>query len=157
MKSICEITESPEETEALAAEFARQLLKQGETDAFLALYGDLGAGKTAFIRGLASVLTPDAAVCSPTYTVVNEYEGNGVRLCHFDMYRIASEDDLYSIGFYEYQDCVMAVEWSEHIPFALPDHYYRIEIRKTAAEGEIVDCNKRMVKIEETNNEDSGN
>lgn len=157
MKPICEITESTEETEALAAEFARYLRKQGETDAFLALYGDLGAGKTAFIRGLASVLTPTAAVCSPTYTVVNEYEENGVRLCHFDMYRIASEEDLYSIGFFEYQDCVMAVEWSEHIPFALPNHYYRIEIRKTAADDLTYSCGKRTITIEEICNEDSGN
>ncbi len=125
------VSESTGETERFAASFAQHLIREGEGDAFLALYGDLGAGKTAFVRGLASVAAPGARVKSPTYTIVNEYVGeNGSRLCHFDMYRITGEDDLYSIGFYDYTDCMIAVEWSENVPDALPDRYYRVSIRK---------------------------
>ena len=130
------LTDSASETERAATAFAGELLNAGEGDAFLALYGDLGAGKTAFVRGLASVITPGAAVRSPTYTVVNEYKGsNGNKLCHFDMYRITDEDDLYSIGFYDYENCMIAVEWSENIPYALPDRYYKITIEKTGEES----------------------
>ena len=141
------LTESAEETERAAAAFAEELLTGGEDDAFLALYGDLGAGKTAFVRGLASVVAPGAAVRSPTYTVVNEYKGkNGKKLCHFDMYRITGEDDLYSIGFYDYENCMIAVEWSENIPYALPDRYYRVTIEKTGEES-------RKITIEKTGGE----
>ncbi len=147
MLPISKITHSPEETEQLAAELGAYLLTLGKIDAFLALYGDLGAGKTAFVRGLASVIAPGAAVSSPTFAIVNEYSGeNNIKLCHFDMYRITSEDDLYSIGFFDYEDCVMAVEWSENIPFALPDRYYRVEIRK-ATDGQAVD--ERIITVEE--------
>ncbi len=128
------------ETELVGAELGKYLLLNNEKNAFIAMYGDLGAGKTAFVRGLASVIARGANVCSPTYTVVNEYYGEGVRLCHFDMYRIESDDDLYSIGFYDYDDCIMAVEWSEKIPFALPDEYIRLDIAKL---GE----NERMIEL----------
>ena len=116
---------SPEETGALGAALAH-LLKKGD---FVALYGDLGAGKTAFVRGMASVLTPDAAPHSPTYTIVNVYRG-AVPLYHFDMYRIKDDDDLYSTGFYDYDDGIIAAEWCENIPFALPGRYYRVTITK---------------------------
>ena len=130
------LTRSASETERAAAAFAGELLSTGEDDAFLALYGDLGAGKTAFVRGIASVIAPGAAVRSPTYTVVNEYKGRtGKKLCHFDMYRITGEDDLYSIGFYDYENCMIAVEWSENIPFALPERYYQVTIEKTGEES----------------------
>ena len=142
-------TSCVELTEALAAEFARDLAKRGERDAFLAMYGDLGAGKTAFVRGLASVLAPGARVCSPTFALVNEYRGKDYTLCHFDMYRITSEDDLYSIGFYDYADCIIVTEWSENIPYALPNHYYRIEITKPEREDTEGDNQKRMIVIEE--------
>lgn len=127
------ISASPAETEVFGRELGEYLLACNNTDAFLAMYGDLGAGKTAFIRGLASVITPSAHVCSPTYTIVNEYCDNGRLLCHFDMYRIESDDDLYSVGFYDYENCLIAAEWCEKIPFALPDRYYEIRIEK---EGE---------------------
>lgn len=133
---------SASDTEAAGKALGDYLLSSGQCSAFIAMYGDLGAGKTAFVRGLAESLTPGAPVCSPTYTVVNEYHGkNGRRLCHFDMYRIEDDDDLYSIGFYDYSDCVMAVEWCEKIPFALPDVYFRVTVRKT---GE----NDRKIMIE---------
>lgn len=132
------ISHSEAETESIGEKFAKDL----PDGTVIAMYGDLGAGKTAFVRGLAEVLTPGAPVCSPTYTVVNEYRGkSGRRLCHFDMYRIADDDDLYSIGFYDYSGCIMAAEWCEKIPFALPDDYFRVTIRKT---GE----NDRKITIE---------
>ena len=71
----------------------------------------------------------------PSYTIVNEYRGEPVDLCHFDMYRISGEDDLYSIGFYDYSDCVMAIEWSERIPYALPPFYYKVEFAPYSGDG----------------------
>ena len=119
------VTDSPEATERVGAMLADKL-KRGD---FVALYGDLGAGKTAFVRGMAKVLTPDANPHSPTYTIVYVYDGK-VPLYHFDMYRIKDDDDLYSTGFYDYDDGIIAAEWCENIPFALPDSYIRAEIRK---------------------------
>lgn len=135
-------SESVTETENIGRELGSYLLKTGRKNAFIAMYGDLGAGKTAFVRGLASAVTPGAHVCSPTYTVVNEYRGNGNTLCHFDMYRIDGDDDLYSIGFYDYENCMIAAEWCEKIPFALPDTYIKLTIEKA---GE----NSRRVSAEE--------
>ncbi|MBR5514601.1 MAG: tRNA (adenosine(37)-N6)-threonylcarbamoyltransferase complex ATPase subunit type 1 TsaE [Clostridia bacterium] len=130
---------SPDETEKIAFEFAKNL----KNNDFIAMYGDLGAGKTAFTRGLCSCLTPDEYVSSPTYTIVNEYIGDSFRVCHFDMYRIADEDDLYSIGFYDYTDCIMICEWCENIESSIPDNYYKVTITKTDNE------NIRNITIEE--------
>ena len=128
MKIFEKTTLSADETELVGAELARYILEKNEN--FVALYGDLGAGKTAFTRGFASVVAPDAAVCSPTYTIVNEYDGE-VPLYHFDMYRIEDEDALESIGFYDYFGRgVIITEWSENIPFALPQRYVRVTIEK---------------------------
>ena len=122
------ITACADDTELVGAELAKYVLANGCD--FVALYGDLGAGKTAFTRGFASVIAPDAEVCSPTYTIVNEYEGR-VPLFHFDMYRIEDEDSLESIGFYDYlARGVIITEWSENIPFALPERYIKVEILK---------------------------
>lgn len=87
-------TNSPEETIEAARKFAKEL-KPGD---FLAFYGDLGSGKTAFISGLAKELCPGARVSSPTYAIVNEYRGNP-DIYHFDMYRITDDDSLYAVGF----------------------------------------------------------
>jgi len=133
-------TETVAETEEIGRALGEMLLATGNDAAFLALYGDLGAGKTAFVRGLASVITPGAAVCSPTYTIVNEYRGAGRLLCHFDMYRIESEEDLYSVGFYDY-DGMIAAEWCEKTPFALPPAYFKITIEKQGEE-------RRRIRIE---------
>ncbi len=122
------ITACADETELVGAEVAEYIKTHGFD--FVALYGDLGAGKTAFTRGFASVISPGAEVCSPTYTIVNEYEG-AKPLYHFDMYRIEDEDSLESIGFYDYfRRGVIITEWSENIPFALPERYVRVEILK---------------------------
>ena len=134
------VTASVNETERLGTELGAHLLEKGE--GFVAMYGDLGAGKTAFVRGLASVIAPSAHVCSPTYNIVNEYHGGKALLCHFDMYRIESDDDLYSVGFYDYENCIIVAEWCEKTPFALPDTYVKVEIIKL---GE----NERSITISE--------
>lgn len=138
------------DTEAAGKKLASELIRCGKTDAFIAMYGDLGAGKTAFVRGLASVIAPEAHVCSPTYNLVNEYRGKDLTLCHFDMYRITSDDDLYSIGFYDYKNCIIAAEWCENIEYALPERYVRAEITKT---GE----NSRLISIREYENDNTCN
>lgn len=124
-------TASPAETEAIGAELARKLLENESLPRYVALYGDLGVGKTAFVRGVASVLAPGAAVRSPTFALVHEYRGTPP-LFHFDMYRITGEDDLYSIGYDDYltRGGVILVEWSENIPYALPDLFLRVTIQK---------------------------
>lgn len=110
-------------------------LKPGD---FVAMYGDLGAGKTSFVRGVARIIAPDCFVSSPTYAIVNEYgEGSG-RLCHFDMYRIDGEDDLESIGFSDYTDCIVIAEWCEKIPFALPRKRYEVHISRVADDDRMI-------------------
>ncbi|MDD5864801.1 MAG: tRNA (adenosine(37)-N6)-threonylcarbamoyltransferase complex ATPase subunit type 1 TsaE [Firmicutes bacterium] len=111
------ITTSPEETEALGAAVGK-ILPAGTV---LAYRGDLGAGKTAFTRGLARGLGCRETVTSPTYTIVNEYLGGRLPLFHFDMYRLSSADDLFDIGWEDYldRDGVCAVEWSENVAEAM--------------------------------------
>ncbi len=125
-------TVKAEETEALGAELAKAITQHPELPRFVALYGDLGVGKTAFVRGFTSVVAPRAGVRSPTFALVNEYRAEPLSVFHFDMYRIADEDDLVSIGFYDYleRDGICLVEWSENIPDSLPDHYIRVTIKK---------------------------
>ena len=113
------ITNAPEETEALGERLGK-ILTPGT---ILAYRGDLGAGKTAFTRGLARGLGCTQQVTSPTYTIVNEYLGGRLPLFHFDMYRLRSSDDLFDIGWDDYLDrCgVCAVEWSENVADAMED------------------------------------
>ena len=128
-------TSNVSETEAVGASLAKRILSDPSLPPFVALYGDLGVGKTAFVRGFASVIAPAALVRSPTFALVNEYRGKEQQLFHFDMYRIESEDDLDSIGFYDYLDRrgICLVEWSERIPYALPDDLLRVTIEKDDA------------------------
>ncbi len=120
------------ETEACGAELARQMRENLSIPPFVALYGDLGVGKTAFVRGFVSELSPRSAVRSPTFSLVNEYRAEPRPIFHFDMYRISDEDDLISIGFYDYPERhgICLVEWSENIPYALPDSYVRVTLIK---------------------------
>ena len=113
------ISNSPAETEAIGAALGK-ILTPG---AIVAYRGDLGAGKTAFTRGLARGLGYAEAVTSPTYTIVNEYLGGRLPLFHFDMYRLRSSDDLWGIGWDDYLDRggVCAVEWSENVADAMED------------------------------------
>ena len=113
------ITHSPAETESVGMALGRKL----QPGTVLAYTGDLGAGKTAFTRGLARGLGATDLVTSPTYTIVNEYLGGRMPLFHFDMYRLGSEDELFDIGWEDYLDrCgVCAVEWSENVWGAMED------------------------------------
>lgn len=125
-------------TENIGRELAEAILTDTSLPRFVAMYGDLGVGKTSFVRGFASTLAPQATVKSPTFALVNEYRcienPCGIkRICHFDMYRITDEDDLYSVGFYDYlrPDSLCIAEWCEMIPYALPKSYVKVEIEKT--------------------------
>lgn len=129
------ITLSPDGTETIGAELAEEILANTALPRFVALFGDLGVGKTAFVRGFTSAIAPGARVKSPTFALVNEYRGQTLSVFHFDMYRIEDEDELYSIGFYDYADRrgVCLTEWSENIEYALPEQYIRVEISKNDA------------------------
>lgn len=120
------ITHSLAETESLASRLASKL-KGGEVIAFT---GSLGAGKTAFTRGLMKELGNEDEVSSPTFALVNEYSGK-FKVYHFDMYRVESWEDLYSTGFFDYigTDAVLVIEWSENIETALPNDVIKIDIK----------------------------
>ena len=125
-------TNSPAETEAIGAALGK-ILNPGTV---LAYRGDLGAGKTAFTRGLARGLGCTDIVTSPTYTIVNEYLGGRLPLFHFDMYRLRSSDDLFDIGWDDYLDRngICAVEWSENVDDAMENAVY-ITIEKLGEES----------------------
>ena len=113
------VSHSEAETEALGRRLAAAL----SPGAVVACRGGLGMGKTAFTRGLARGLGYEGRVTSPTFTIVNEYEGGGLPLFHFDMYRLEDAGDLFDIGWEDYLDRggVCAVEWSERVEEALPE------------------------------------
>ena len=134
---INELTLCSAETENVGRRLAEIISGDDSFPRFVAMYGDLGVGKTAFVRGFCSELCRGVSVKSPTFALVNEYKcletvGGVKRVYHFDMYRIADEDDLYSIGFYDYlrPDAICIAEWCELIPYALPDSYIKVEIEK---------------------------
>lgn len=121
------ITKSEAETIQVGVAFGATL----SPGTIVAMYGDLGAGKTAFIRGLAQGLKLNVRVSSPTFTIVNEYLGR-IPLFHFDMYRLKSADELFDIGWDDYleRDGVCAVEWSENVEDAFPSETIRVKIDK---------------------------
>ena len=125
-------TNSPAETEAVGEKLAKALTP----GTVIAYRGDLGAGKTAFTRGLARGLGCDDMVTSPTYTIVNEYLSGRMPLFHFDMYRLGSAEDLWDIGWEDYLDRggVCAVEWSENVEEAL-ESFILVNIEKTGEES----------------------
>ena len=94
-------------------------------------FGDLGAGKTVFIRGMAEILSPGSRVVSPTFSIVKEYDRGKRLFLHYDMYRITGEDDLESIGFFDIGDAVIAVEWGSNVEEYLPKLHWNVTIRKT--------------------------
>lgn len=130
---------SKQETEALGREMAQSLFP----GAVLAFFGDLGAGKTALIQGIAAGLGVGESVTSPTFTIVNEYHSGVLPLFHFDLYRLGGEEDLYEIGWEDYlsRGGVCAVEWSERAPDLFAD-CIRISIEKGEKEQD------RIITIE---------
>ncbi len=132
------ITKNEQETEALGAEFAKNL----PGGSVIAMYGDLGAGKTAFVRGMAKGLGLTCRVTSPTFTIVNEYLGDR-ELIHFDMYRLQSADELFDIGWEDYlsRGAICAVEWSENVQDAFTGSEITLTIEK-------LDESTRKISIE---------
>ena len=133
---------SESETENIAYNIASKI-KRGD---IIALFGGLGAGKTAFTRGLARFFAPDSRVSSPTFALVNQYE----HIFHFDMYRISGEEDLLSIGFFDYlaQNNIIIIEWFDKIQEFFDEHTVEIEIIKCAENaGPGVPQNKREIKF----------
>ncbi len=133
-------THGPEETRALGARLSQKL----GPGAVVAFTGDLGAGKTAFTAGMAEGLGVTDRVTSPTFTLVNEYEGGRLPLFHFDLYRLGGADELFEIGWEDYlaRGGVCAVEWSENAPGAIEPGAVRVSLRRGARE------NERVIRIE---------
>lgn len=121
------LTHTPEETELVGQTLAKTLAP----GSVVALYGDLGAGKTALVRGMARGLGSKDRVTSPTFTIVNEYGGN-LELFHFDMYRLKSSDELFDIGWEDYlaRGGVCVVEWSENVSDAFDGTEVKVTIDK---------------------------
>ena len=134
------VTHSREETEYLGAQLADALTG----GAVVAFTGGLGAGKTAFVSGMARALGIEDRVTSPTFTIVNEFEGGRLPLFHFDMYRLGSADELFHIGWEDYlaRGGVCAVEWSENVAEAIEDDAVRVSIVRGAGD------NDRIITIE---------
>lgn len=127
------ISNSYEETLAIASDFAKEC-KKGTVIGFI---GGLGMGKTAFTTGFVKGLGISADVSSPTFAICNDYIGNDCRVYHFDMYRVDNWDDLYSTGFFDYldSDAYILAEWSENVFGALPDDAIIIEFERTSNES----------------------
>lgn len=140
------ISNSVDETKKIAAELAKKL-SAGDV---LCMYGDLGAGKTAFVQGLAAGLGITEPITSPTFTIVNEYYGS-LPLYHFDVYRISDSDEMYEVGYeeYIYGDGVSVIEWAELIDDILPKKRYNVTISKNLAE----DADYRKIEVQK--NEDT--
>lgn len=136
------ISDSESSTEQLGERLAKTI----DRGCIIALFGDLGAGKTAFTRGLARGFGSRERVSSPTYTVVNEYPTDNVRICHFDMYRLSGSEALYDIGWEDYISdprAVCVVEWSERIADSIPGDAITVRISKCENAP-----NKRIIEIE---------
>ncbi len=133
------LSSSAEETEKIGSLLA-QNLKGNEV---IALYGEMGAGKTTFVRGMAEQLGIKDSVSSPTFSIINEYDCAKFKVYHFDMYRVTNWDSLESTGFFDYLDTgVMIIEWSENIENALPKDIIKVTIQKESDE------NRRKIEIE---------
>lgn len=130
------LTHSPDETEALGRALGEALCSRER--AFVAFFGELGVGKTAFTRGIAAAVGYTKPVKSPTYTILNEYRGGKRDLFHFDLYRIEDEDDLWSVGFWDRLDesGIVICEWSERIPGVIPDDAVRVTIARGDADDD---------------------
>ena len=125
-------THSEQETEAAGESLAKNLPE----GAVVALYGGLGAGKTAFVRGMARGLGLTDRVSSPTFTIVNEYLGGERPLFHFDMYRLGGPEELFGVGWDDYltRGGVIAVEWSENVEAAFEGTELRVRLTRLGDE-----------------------
>lgn len=143
------VTKSAAETAEVAYNLGIKIL----SGAVIAFAGDLGAGKTTFIKGLARGLGYLGEVSSPTFAIVHEYVGGRLPLYHFDMYRVDGWESLYSTGFFDYMETesVLAVEWSENIENALPDDLITVDIKRGNDDNEriITISSRGEVKIED--------
>lgn len=130
------------ESVMMTEEYGRRLASDLNSGMVVALFGGMGMGKTALVRGIAVGLGLSAEVSSPTFALVHDYGGNPP-LVHFDMYRVTSWEDLYSTGFFDYLDAgaILVVEWSENIESALPEDSIRIRLTR-------VDDTVRMIERE---------
>lgn len=135
------ITKTDLETEKIGEALAEEIEKENKKFVCVTLDGDLGAGKTAFVRGMARILSPGSRVCSPTYAIVNDYHRGKKPFLHYDMYRVEGEDDLISIGFFDVEEGIMAIEWSEKIGEFLPADRCRVTIEKLSD-------TERRIKVE---------
>lgn len=136
MKPTVTISHSAAETEAVGEALCRALLASGARRAYVALYGEMGVGKTAFARGFGRALGI-SSVKSPTYTVVSEHRGEPLPLFHFDFYRLTDEDDLYTVGYDDYlrRDGYILTEWSERMPAVIPPDAVIVQIGRTDTEN----------------------
>ncbi len=136
MKPTVTISHSAAETEAVGEALCRALLASGARRAYVALYGEMGVGKTAFARGFGRALGI-TSVKSPTYTVVSEHRGEPLPLFHFDFYRLTDEDDLYTVGYDDYlrRDGYILTEWSERMPAVIPPDAVIVQIGRTDTEN----------------------
>ena len=136
-------TKNAEET----MEFAKELAKNVDKPSIFVLSGDLGAGKTTFTKGFALGLGINSVVTSPTFTIMNEYQGKNFNLCHFDMYRLGGLEEAYMLGFEEYFDnknlkTVNLVEWAENVPGLIFKPYFKVSFKK-------INDNSREITVEE--------
>ena len=137
MRKRAQMQEFFSDSELKTKEFAKKLASHLVQGSFLAVYGELGAGKTAFVQGLAEGLGVRESVVSPTYTILRVYESGRLPLYHFDIYRVEDEDELYETGFGEYAvgDGICVCEWADLIPEALPAPRLDISIVRTGDAG----------------------
>ena len=140
-------THTPEETRQVGIQLAQLYASGSPLPTFIAMYGDLGVGKTAFVSGFAEILAPGKQVKSPSFSLVNEYRTKGhTPLFHFDMYRIDNEDELYAIGYDDYLDAgICLCEWSEHILDSLPPYRLEVCISKVPEDVDIRNITMKIV------------
>jgi tRNA threonylcarbamoyladenosine biosynthesis protein TsaE len=142
------VTNSEDETTQLGAEFSQIFLKAGDV---IALYGDLGSGKTRFVKGICKGLGFLENVTSPSFTIVNEYATKSVKIFHFDFYRVSSASEIVDIGFddYIYDEGICVIEWADRVRDLLPpgryDIYFRLGDSDTCREIEITKINRDSI------------
>lgn len=134
------VTKSAEETMLLAEKFGNSM----SVPCVICLEGDLGAGKTTFAKGFAKGLGIDEIVTSPTFTILNEYDGKKMKLYHFDMYRLSDAQEAFALGFEEYFNPknlkgIVLVEWAENVQSLLPKEHYKVKLLRKSDTERIIE------------------